>query len=109
MQSLLSEGLCMQKHMTIYETLKRIGDAEQRKLDTLEHLSSPQVASGNPISSPRRARSILSGLCTEPVHQSYFKLAVVGALSKKGVTACPNAAVVCGVSYKYACRPWQHL
>lgn len=32
--SSLSEGLCMQKHITIYETLKRIGDAEQRKLDT---------------------------------------------------------------------------
>ena len=24
----------MQKHITIYETLKRIGDAEQRRLDT---------------------------------------------------------------------------
>ena len=26
--------MLLQKHITIYETLKRIGDAEQRKLDT---------------------------------------------------------------------------
>ena len=34
-----------QKHPTIYETLKRIGDAEQRKLDTW----SISLTSGEPI------------------------------------------------------------
>ena len=67
----------MQKHITIYETLKRIGDAEQRKLDTW----SISFTSGggllvqpNPIA--LQAKLILSALRTEPVHQSYFKLAV---------------------------------
>ena len=29
-----SAPVAVQKHITIYETLKRIGDAEQRRLDT---------------------------------------------------------------------------
>ena len=42
--SLSRPSVLLQKHLTIYETLKRIGDAEQRKLDTW----SISLTSGDP-------------------------------------------------------------
>ncbi len=54
--------MLLQKHPTIYETLKRIGHAEQRKLDTW----SISLTSGKHIRSPRGLHLLLHAHSTIP-------------------------------------------